>query len=137
MLVLKKILYLTITSVFFSFLFQFCKYSTEKYKEGKKLYISSCSSCHGENAEGLGKWYPPINNAQLILQNRNNLPLWIRFGIYSDSSHRFKTQLGIADMPEHPHLNNIDICNILNFLNDQFWKQSPYSIQEVNSILKL
>ncbi|MEP7195796.1 MAG: cytochrome c [Saprospiraceae bacterium] len=109
-----------------------CTVSTSSYKEGKFIYTKYCSSCHGLNAEGLGKWYPSLTDTSYIKINRSKLASWIRFGISRDSNAINKSRFNLVDMPENKYLQDADLCNILNYLNEQYWHQAAFNIEELN-----
>ena len=108
-----------------------CRFSTNTYKEGEILYKTQCSGCHGDQAEGWANLYPSLQSEQLATDYRNNLACWIKFGkIYNtiDSNSR----PSIVEMPAQSHLSDIEICNILNFLNSKIWQRSQFTLQEIN-----
>ncbi len=117
-------------------LFCGCKMSTSSFKEGKFQYESHCASCHGKSGEGLGKWYPSLKDFQYIQHNRQNLARWIRFGISADSSKPNFGRWGQVDMPPNTILKDADICNILNYLNENFWKGQEFKISEIQKGLQ-
>jgi mono/diheme cytochrome c family protein len=113
-----------------------CDYSTEPYKEGKRIYENQCAPCHGMNGEGFGSLYPNLYDTSFINGNRFFLSCWIRRGIGPDSLNARKERYSDLAMPALPNLSSIDLCNVLNYLNGQFWKMESFSINEIESQLK-
>ena len=50
-------------------------------KQGENLYKHNCSTCHGDNGEGLRNLYPPIANADYLQLHRTELSCIIKNGI--------------------------------------------------------
>ena len=113
-----------------------CNLGTSAFKEGAFLYQTHCASCHGSHAEGLGQWYPPLKDTSYLNSRRSEIPAWIRYGINRDSGSRFHGRINQTDMPENSFLKPADISNILNYLNDTYWKQKPFDLEEVETSLK-
>lgn len=114
-----------------------CNVSTSSYKEGKYIYEKNCASCHGIDAEGLGDWYPSLYDKNYIISNRNKLASWIRYGISMDSNAIYKSRFHQVDMPENKLIQDVEICNILNYLNEKYWHNSPFEIAEIRATLNL
>ncbi len=109
-----------------------CTYSTNTFKVGESIYSNFCSSCHGMNAEGLGDWYPSLLNPNLSLgAERKFLASKIKFGISLDSMSYIDSKYRNTEMPANTNFNEIDICNLLNYLNSKYWKGEAFTIQEV------
>lgn len=113
-----------------------CNYSTETFKEGKILYISQCAGCHGVQFDGLGKLYPSLKDASYIHAQRAHLACWIHQGIGTPGGI-FNLRHSDLAMPPIPKLSAVEITNILNYLNSQIWKMNAFTIQEIESRLKV
>ncbi|MCI1267930.1 MAG: c-type cytochrome [Saprospiraceae bacterium] len=113
-----------------------CTYSTEQFKEGKRLFDIHCSGCHGHEAEGLNQLYPSLKDTTFIYSVKNQLPCIIRKGIHNAETFTYKTRHGDMEMPENNILNAIQICNILNYANSQWWHSEPYALKDIELILK-
>ena len=105
-----------IFGVILIFTLSYCQYSTQPFKEGKVAYDFYCAPCHGTQAEGLSQLYPGLLDTAYIRSHRSELKNWIRQGISSAQLRH-----GQTEMPENKKLNDIDIVNILNYCNQQFW----------------
>lgn len=109
-----------------------CTFSPETYKEGKQVYENYCSGCHGIKMEGLKDLYPSLDDIKWYDQNRNHIPCWLKHGITIKNLKR-----GKQEMPAHTELSNIQICNVLNYLNSSNWKlKTPFSLEEIDYNLK-
>jgi cytochrome c553 len=108
-----------------------CTFSTNTYKEGAILYKTQCAGCHGDQAEGWANLYPSLQSKQLATDYRNNLACWIKFGKISNTIDS-NSRPSIVEMPAQSHLSDIEICNILNFLNSKIWQQGRFTLQEIN-----
>ncbi len=113
-----------------------CQYSTETYKEGKSLFEFQCAPCHGNRAEGFGTLYPNLLHLDYIKANRSNIPCWIRNGIGPDSTNAKHARFSDQTMPAIKILSAIDICNILNYINSNWWKTQAFTLQEIENNLK-
>jgi mono/diheme cytochrome c family protein len=81
-------------------------------KHGKSLYQSQCANCHGEKGEGLQQLIPSIRANSGLTANNISLPCLIRYGIAdTTTSDRMA-------MPGLPHLNDVEIANIINYIVD-------------------
>lgn len=118
------------------FVLSACNMSTSSFKEGAFMFDTHCASCHGHEAEGLGRWYPPLKDTAYIREHRKEIPSWIRYGINRDKGSRFKGRFHQTDMPDNHSLQPADISNILNYLNEKFWHLSHFDINEVEESLK-
>jgi mono/diheme cytochrome c family protein len=115
------------------FLIYSCHYSTQPYKEGKKLYEFHCASCHGTDGEGLGDLYPALKFNPHIQSNRNNLACWIYYGIAQDKPNSVTEEnLAAQEMPSFKYLDPIEITNILNYVNSRFWQFEEFNLKEVS-----
>lgn len=113
-----------------------CTFSSSNFKLGEKLYTTHCSSCHGIKAEGLGEWYPAISDKILAKEpDRSLLALKIRNGISLDSIYKIQSKYRLSEMPANRNLNDVDISNILNYLNNEYWKGEPFTIKEIKDQL--
>ncbi|SNC61584.1 Cytochrome c, mono- and diheme variants [Hymenobacter gelipurpurascens] len=107
---------------------------TERRNEGAQLYATHCSSCHGDQGQGLKRLIPPVAAADYVAQHRAELPCLIRKGL--------KGPLVVNGidynqvMPGHEDLTDSQIANLLNFVQ-QSWgnKNQPYTIREASELL--
>ena len=91
---------------------QSCEYKPRN--QGKALYKQHCLSCHMDNGEGLGKLFPPIRNADYILQNPAELACLIRHGIEGEitvNGVEYEGQMG-----GNLQLTDVEITNLVHYI---------------------
>lgn len=91
--------------------------SGKPYAQGKNLYTVHCSNCHGEDGKGLKQNIPPLAGSEILLHNREMIPCIIHNGLQKPIVINGKT-FGDVAMPAIPTLNEIEIANLMNFLNN-------------------
>jgi len=132
---MKHAKYALLLSFSLAFLFLCC--SNETYKEGKLLYMHHCSSCHGEQMQGLGLLYPALNNPAFLKKPKDQLPCFIRTGSSTVDSSAIKDKsLVMPTMPSFEHLDAIEINNILNYINANHWHQEIFHLPNTMKLLE-
>ncbi|MDQ3142390.1 MAG: cytochrome c [Bacteroidota bacterium] len=116
--------------IFFLFFFGLVACS-EPYKEGKATYMVHCAGCHGNEAEGFSTLYPDLKDAVWINQNRNQLANILKNGTKGNLRPGITNRLQNIEMPPNTIINEIDITNILNYLNYNYWKMDEFSLEEI------
>jgi mono/diheme cytochrome c family protein len=91
-----------------------CKTDQEiKYEQyvisGKTLYQTNCANCHGKNGEGLRELYPSLSNS-VRLGDVNYVTCLIKTGTSGKE----------INMPANNELYDIDIAQIITFMNDSW-----------------
>lgn len=99
-----------------------CQSNSEiKYEQyvisGKILYEQNCSNCHGKDGQGLRDLYPSVTRSNR-LKDINYLTCLIKNG----------TKDREVNMPSHKHLYNLDIAQIITYLNHT-WGDSKTLIE--------
>lgn len=118
------------TIISFSFyFFSNCTLSPETFKEGKELYETHCSNCHGLKFEGLVKLYPALSGEKIRDYSRSEMVCLIIKGRKTKSEDNFK-----SEMPPFDKLSEIQICNILNYLGNHFGANTNYFPSEIQDI---
>lgn len=110
-----------------------CNLSTEVYKEGKTSYDSLCAPCHGDQGEGFGLLYPGLKDTLYIRKNRNQITCWLIYGIGPENYNAKNTRYSGQPMFPIKNLSNIEISNILNYLNGRFWHFPEFTLSEIES----
>ncbi len=101
---------------------------------GKDLYVEKCQNCHGVDGEGLKGLYPNLVNADYFQKNREKLACIIKYGVNEEMEVNGTKYQG--EMPANAMLTEIEITNLLNFINQEFKNgQEPFSMQEISKNL--
>lgn len=87
-----------------------------------------------DDGEGLSALIPPLARADYLKTNRDKLPCLIRHGLKDTISVNGKTYA--EQMPGVEVLSEIQIVNILNFVNSSWGNQNEaYRLDEVRNLL--
>ena len=104
---------------------------TDPYSQGKRIYTTLCSNCHGDDGNGLKKLIPSIVDSK-ILSDPQKLICTIRNGINADS---LDTKLSV--MPSHKKMTEVEMTNLVNFLNQEFRKDKVYfNLKDIGLMVK-
>lgn len=124
--------HLYITIIAFSL---FACESVQQYGEGKDLYTRHCANCHIDDGSGLEGLIPPLANADLLQQSGAQAACWIRKGLKGKimvNGREYENE-----MPPQLKLNEIEITNILNYINNSWGNKRDFiSVQEIENVLK-
>ncbi len=115
----------------------FCAFSCERntYKSGERLYKTNCANCHMDNGEGLGALIPPLADSDYLLAHLDDLPCMIHKGLRDTIIVNGK--LYAEEMPASQGLSDIQITNIVNYVNSRWGNQHPpYQLEAVREMLK-
>ncbi len=103
--------------------------------QGAYLYERDCSSCHMPDGSGLGELYPPLAGSDYLKNNQEKLACIIKYGI-SDTL----TVNGVKyDLPMEgiKKLNEVEIANIINYINSAWNNQIPeQKLEDISFQLK-
>ena len=101
---------------------------------GKSAYKTKCSSCHGDNGEGIKSLVPPLVHSDLAIAHFDSIPCWITKGM----NHPIKVNGTEYDQPMYPlDLNEIQIANVMNFISKEFLKtELETNAREVKARMK-
>jgi cytochrome c551 len=128
----KNIFFLLLAFVLTTLITNACK--TDKYSQGKILYTNFCENCHGQNGENLAELIPPLANSDYLTKEKEKVACLIYYGY-----HGKITVNGVAynqQMPPNPNLNDIEISNIINYINNHFGNENGYTkLQDVQEYL--
>ena len=102
---------------------------TNKRNESERLYLRHCSSCHGEQGEGIGQLVPPLAASDYLAQHPQQLPCIIRHGlrgnIVVNGVHYNVQMLGVEDTTSHQRLSPAKITNLLNYIEGRWGNHPP------------
>lgn len=94
---------------------------------GKTLYQAHCANCHQANGKGLANLYPPIDAT--YLKYTKKIAQLIRFG--STEPLIIKDKKYTQKMPANSELKNLDIAQILTYLNNE-WGENKEIVEIEN-----
>ncbi|MCB0525434.1 MAG: cytochrome c [Lewinellaceae bacterium] len=104
------------------------------YASGGRLYKSTCANCHMETGEGLAGLIPPLAGADYLAKNRDKLACIIRYGL--EDTITVNGRVFTEKMDGMPGLSDIQITNLLNYINNSWGNANPaFSYEEVTEIL--
>jgi len=86
-----------------------------------------------EDGQGLKRLIPPLHDADFLLQNRNRIPCFIRYG--QEDTLTINGVEFVGKMDPIPILKAVEITNILNYVNTRWGKDKEFTIEEVESFL--
>jgi mono/diheme cytochrome c family protein len=108
--------------------------SEQYFAEGYQLYTTYCSNCHQTDGKGMSGLYPPlVGSGQLTEKSR--LACIIKNGM-SDTIMVNGKEFS-RPMPPNPKLKDLEIAEIVTYLNMKWGKDSVFtSIEFVEKSLK-
>jgi mono/diheme cytochrome c family protein len=122
-LVQYSVVILLLTATFFN--------CNDHYSQGKRIYISLCSNCHGEDGSGLKLLIPALNKND-FLKSTDSLVCIIRNGVNADS---LDSKLSV--MPSHKKITAVEMTNLINYVQKEFLENKIYTpINKVEEYLK-
>ncbi len=94
------------------------------YSEGYQLYTAHCANCHQAEGTGLANLYPPIQGSSYLDRNAD-LVCIIKNGLAGEIEVAGKTYN--RPMPANPKLADIEIAEIVTYVNITWGKDSTYT----------
>jgi hypothetical protein len=89
-----------------------------------------------DDGSGLGSLYPPVAASDYLKSNAEKIPCIIKNGLAGEISVNGKKYNG-QNMIGFPNLNEVEITNLINFLNTNFGNKIPTkSLAEVKKSLE-
>ncbi len=84
--------------------------------------------------EGLGALIPPLAGADYLVKNHDQLPCLVRYGLRDTIIVNGK--IYAEEMPPAEQLSDIDITNVLNYVNTHMGNQNPiFTLEQVRKAL--
>jgi len=86
--------------------------------QGRDLYKANCASCHQANGKGVKKLIPPLAGSDYLKSNQEKSVKLIKNGATEPI-----TVNGIVYtpmMPAHPNLSNLEIAEIMTYINNSW-----------------
>lgn len=97
----------------------------DKYTQGKLLYDNYCVNCHNENGENLAELIPPLANSDYLTKHKDKVACLIYYGYKGKMTVNGKEY--DQQMPPNPNFNDIDIANLVNYINNHFGNDNGYT----------
>lgn len=106
----------------------------DKYSHGKILYNNFCVNCHGEQGQNLAELIPPLSNSDYLIKHKDKVACLIYYGYHGKMTVNGKEYN--QEMPANTNLNDIDIANLINYINNHFGNNNGYTpLNEVQEAL--
>jgi mono/diheme cytochrome c family protein len=101
---------------------------------GQRLFTQNCSSCHGNNAQGIGNAFPPLVNTKWITGDKSVPVRIVLHGLQGNIDVKGTTYQGV--MPSFKaRLSAAEIAAVINYLREESGNDLPaVSQQEVINI---
>lgn len=100
----------------------------EQYALGRKLYLSTCSGCHGNDGAGLNRFAPPLRGSEWVTGDETRLALIVLHGIEGPlevAGKRYAEPEILPVMPGHSTLDDGTISAILTYIRNSWGNQAP------------
>ncbi len=126
-----------VSSLVFLFSFSLLIFScqTNPYHDGEALYKTQCANCHMDSGEGLSALIPTLAKSDYLTKHRDQIPCIIWHGL--NDTITVNGKIYAEQMPPNVALTEVDITNILNFVNTSWGNQNPlYTLEEVKHLLE-
>jgi len=99
--------------------------NTDNYTQGKLLYDKYCVNCHNENGENLAELIPPLANSDYLVKYPEKVACLIYYGY--DGKMTVNGVTYNHQMPANENFNDIDIANVINYINNNFGNNNGYT----------
>lgn len=93
---------------------------------GRKLYLNSCSGCHGNEGEGLNRFGPPLRGSEWVLGDPRRLTLILLHGIEGPlevAGKRYAEPEILPVMPGHSTLGDRQLSAIVTYIRNEWGNQ--------------
>ncbi len=107
----------------------------QPYRQGQILYQNFCANCHMDDGSGLQGNIPPLAGSDFLRQNQELIPCIIRYGQEGPIVVNGKTYNN--PMAAIPQLSDIEITNIINYINHSWGNDFGYvQFETARQVLK-
>ncbi|WP_128544232.1 DUF7133 domain-containing protein [Larkinella soli] len=93
------------------------------FAQGRQLYLSTCSGCHGTDGAGLNRFAPPLIGSDWVLGDQKRLALIILHGMEGPVDVVGKTYNApeiLPVMPSHSTMDDASITAILTYIRNEW-----------------
>ncbi len=105
------------------------------YKQGEALYTNFCASCHQAGGKSFEKLMPPLAQSDYLTEHKADLACIIRYGLEGEITVNGKKYNAV--MGELPSLKEVEITNIINYINNSWGNNNGYTpLKEVQKSLE-
>ena len=105
------------------------------YSDGKWVYEQKCQTCHQADGQSLALMIPPLAGSDFLTKHKELIPCIIKHGIEEEIVVNGQKYNGI--MYGIKDINEIDITNVINYINNSFGNNNGFtSLEEVQSYLE-
>ncbi|NND05242.1 MAG: cytochrome c, partial [Saprospiraceae bacterium] len=90
---------------------------------GRKHYLTSCASCHGDDGRGIGRFAPPLKGSEWVLGDDRQLALILLHGIEGPievNGHTYQAPEILPVMPAHSVLNDKEIAAVMTYIRNDW-----------------
>ena len=106
------------------------------YSDGKWVYEQKCQTCHQADGQSLALLIPPLAGSDFLVNHKERIPCIIKHGIEEAIIVNGQEYNGI--MYGVQDINEIDITNVINYINNSFGNENGFtSLEEVQSYLEV
>ena len=118
----------------FSTILHSCR--NDMYSDGKWVYEQKCQTCHQADGQSLALLIPPLAGSDFLVKHKNRIACIIKYGIEEPIIVNGQEYSGI--MYGVDDINEIDITNVINYINNSFGNSNGFtSLEEVQSSLQV
>lgn len=103
--------------------------------QGKKIYLSKCSSCHLANGKGMQRLYPPLAKADYLTRNLDKSICMVRTG-YTEPITVNGVEYNMT-MPEFKKLSPLEIAEVMTYIGNKWGNKIGFiEVNKVERVLR-
>lgn len=110
----------------------------EQYALGRKLYLGTCSGCHGNDGEGINRFAPPLRGSEWVTGDSTRLILIVLQGIEGPmevAGKRYAEPEILPVMPGHSTLDEGTVAAILTYIRNSWGNRAkPINRRSIGKI---
>lgn len=94
-----------------------------RFAQGRKLYLTSCASCHGNNGAGMNHLAPTLIGSDWVLGNERRLALLVLHGLEGPievAGKVYDVPEILPVMPSHSTMDDGAITSILTYIRNEW-----------------
>ena len=96
-------------------------------ERGAGVYHNFCTQCHLENGEGVASTFPPLADADYLLENREKSIHAVKYGLQGEITVNGETYNG---MMASPGLYDDEIADVMNYILNSWGNESKTMVTE-------